>query len=118
MGLINIVRNYKSQLATRTKAAAESEAFQTTKRAAEDAAKRAKESIESIEREDVERVAEQAKIAWLKFDKDAKMALLLFVVAYFVAEYLPIGSKLPQRIAVGVGGWYFISAKLSSAGKK
>ena len=109
--------NYKSKLKARTKAARESEAFKSTKRAAEDAAKRAKESIDTIEREDVERVAKQAKIAWLKFDKDAKMALLLFIVAYFVAEYLPIGSKLPPMIAVGVGGWYFISAKISGAGK-
>ena len=117
MGLINSFRSYKSQLTARTKAATETEAFQSTKRAAEDAAKRAKESVESIERKDVEHVAKQAKIAWLKFDKDARMALIIFIVAFFVAEYLPIVSMFSLPIAVVVGGWYFISAKISSAGK-
>jgi len=117
MDILSIFRKSKSKAEQLGKNVADSQAFKSTKETTKDAAKLAKEAIQSVDKEDVQRAAETVKIAWFKFDKDARMALIVGVVAYFIAQYLPLGSKIPPMVTLGVGGWYFISAKISSAGK-
>ena len=113
----NFIKKYKKRIGQEASNLTESDTYKSVKTTAENVSSKTIEAVKSIEREDVEKVAKTAKVAWLKFDKDAKMALVVLVVTYFVASFLPLGNSMPKWIAVGLGGWYFVSAKMSSAGR-